>query len=71
MTALLDEPIAVQTAAGQPFAITWRGMEYQISVLMSWDDRLFRVATTVNGAPATADISCDSDRWRVRHWWTS
>ena len=72
MTALLDEPITAETTtAGQPTAITWRGDQYPVRVLMSWNGQLYRVATTAHGTPAIGEISRHGERWRLRHWWTS
>lgn len=72
MPALLDEPITAETTAfGHPTAIVWRGDRYAVRVLMAWDTTVYRVAVTVRGNPAIAELARRGERWRLRDWWTS
>jgi hypothetical protein len=72
MPALIDEPIAAETTVtGRPAAITWRGTRYPVRVLVAWDAQVYRVAATVNGGPAIAELARRDEGWWLRYWWTS
>lgn len=58
------------TSAGRPAVIVWRGSRYPLRVLSSWEGRLYRIATTLNGDPAIAEIAKDDRGWWLRQWWT-
>lgn len=72
MPALLDDPITAETtSAGQPAVITWKGSRYPVRVLAAWGTEVYRVAATLDGNPAVAEIARRGELWRLRYWWTS
>jgi hypothetical protein len=61
---------AETTSTGRPAAIIWRGTRYSLRVLWNWDQRVYRIATTLSGGPAIGEIAKDDQGWRLRQWWT-
>jgi hypothetical protein len=58
------------TTNGQPIAIIWRARRYRVRVFRAWDTRVYRIAATLAGQAAIAEIALVEDGWRLRRWWT-
>ncbi|WP_460356336.1 hypothetical protein [Actinoallomurus acanthiterrae] len=72
MPVLLDDPIDIETTPdGRPAAITWRGDRYAVRVLRTWEGRVHRISTTLQGRPAIGEIEQDGACGTLRRWWTS